>query len=84
MRKSCLDNLCYHINVGTIKKTKRQKKFKDTSYYFDDCAICQYTKQMDEKGSPQTESGLKVAFEKQRQKGAVVGGTAFDREETRN
>ena len=68
----------------TQKKTKRQKKFKDTSYYFDDCAICQYMKEMEGKGSPQTESGLKVAFEKQRQKGAVVGGSMFEDDNKKN
>jgi len=61
-----------------LKKKMKAKKFEDTDYYFDDCAICQYTKEMEEKGSPQTESGLKIAFEKQRQKGAVVGGKMFE------
>ena len=68
----------------TQKKTKRQKKFKDTDYYFDDCAICQYVKEMEEKGKPQTELELKTAFEKQRQKGAVVGGSMFEDDDKRN
>lgn len=66
------------------KKTKKQKNFKDTDYYFDDCAICQYVKEMDEKGKAQTESGLKLAFEKQRQKGAIVGGSMFEGDEKKN
>lgn len=73
----------YHIAMGTKKITKRNK-FKDTDYYFDDCAICQYVKEMEKKGKPQTESKLKCAFEKQRQKGAVVGGSVFDGEENKN
>ncbi len=60
-----------------FKKKVKIKKFEHTDYYFDDCAICQYVKEMEEKGRPQTESGLKTAFEKQRQKGAVVGGSIF-------
>lgn len=66
------------------KKKKKQKKFEDTGYYFDDCAICGYVKEMDTKGKPQTELGLKLAFEKQRQKGAVVGGSAFDEDGKKN
>ena len=62
----------------------KRKKFKDTDYNFDDCAICQYTKQMEEKDSPQTESGLKDAFERQRQKGSVVGGSMFEEDEKKN
>ena len=61
----------------TKKKTKREK-FKDKDYYFDDCAICQYVKKIEEKGEPQTDTGLKIAFERQRQKGAVVGGSMFE------
>lgn len=68
----------------TKQKIKRQREFKDTSYYFDDCAICGYMKEMEEKGKPQTESGLKIAFEKQRQKGGVVGGSAFEDNEKKN
>lgn len=68
----------------TQKKTKIKKKFKDTSYYFDDCAVCQYVKEIDEKGKPQTELGLKIAFEKQRQKGTIVGGSMFEEDEKRN
>ena len=67
------------------KKVKRKRfKDKDTDYYFDDCAICQYMKEMEKKSSPQTESGLKIAFEKQRQKGAVVGGSMFEDDEKKN
>lgn len=65
-------------------KIKRPKKFKNTGYYFDDCSICGYMKEMEDKGKPQTESGLKIAFEKQRQKGAVVGGGGFDGEGNKN
>jgi len=67
-----------------FKKKIKRKKFKYTDYYFDDCAICQYTKEVEEKGSPQTESGLKIAFEKQRQKGSVVGGSMFEEDEKKN
>ena len=62
----------------------KRKKFKYTDYYFDDCAVCQHTKEMEEKGKPQTESGLKTAFEKQRQKGGVVGGSIFEEDEKKN
>jgi len=61
-----------------LKKKSKRKRFKDIDYYFDDCAICGYMKEMETKGKPQTESGLKIAFEKQRQKGAVVGGSMFE------
>lgn len=63
--------------MSTKKKMKR-KKLEDTDYYFDDCAVCQYMKEMDEKGEPETELGLKIAFGKQRQKGAVVGGSMLE------
>lgn len=70
--------------MSAKKKAKVKQKFKDTDYYFDDCAVCQYVKQMEDKGKPQTESGLKIAFEKQRQEGAVVGGSMFERDEKKN
>lgn len=57
---------------------------KTIDYYFDDCAVCQYMKEMEEKDKPQTESGLKIAFQKQRQKGAIVGGSMFEGDEKKN
>jgi len=60
------------------------KRFEDTDYYFDDCAVCQYVKEMEKKGKLQTESELKTAFEKQRQKGAVVGGSMFEEDNKKN
>jgi len=70
----------------TFKKKIKRNKFKDknTDYYFDDCAVCQYMKEVEGKGEPQTESGLKTAFERQRQKGAVVGGSMFEEDEKIN
>ena len=42
--------------------------------YFDDCAICQEMKKADEENRSLTETELKKAFVKAKEKGAIVGG----------
>ncbi len=66
----------------TKKKVKATRKVKEVEW-FDDCDICQYAKEMEKKGKPQTEEGLREAFKKAKDKGAVVGGSMFE-EESKN
>lgn len=64
--------------------TKKKKESFQEGDYFDDCSVCQYAKEMEQKGKPQTEEGLREAFQKAKEKGAVVGGSVFEEEEKKN
>ncbi len=51
-------------------------KKKDDFELFDDCPICQAMKE----GKDGTPEELKEAFQKAKEKGAIVGGKMFDEE----
>ena len=52
---------------------KLVNKFVDDDF-FDDCAVCQFTKKMRQEGRSPTMGEMKMAFRKAKEKGAVVGG----------
>ncbi len=56
------------------KKSSNQKKTIDSDY-FDDCAVCQFMKDVKRGKKEHSESELKKAFKKAKEKGTVVGGT---------
>lgn len=63
---------------------KKIKKNNDDEEFFDDCPVCQTMKLAKEEGRELALSELKEAFEKSKEKGAIVGGKLFeevDREE---
>lgn len=52
--------------------------------YFDDCPVCQVMKDAEEKGRTLTESELKQALNKAKEKGAVVGGMLLQEDRKTN
>ncbi|EKD56162.1 MAG: hypothetical protein ACD_58C00287G0011 [uncultured bacterium] len=58
---------------------KKTKKSEDEFELFDDCPICQTMKQ----GKNSMED-LKKSFRKAKRKGAVVGGSLFDKKKKNN
>ncbi len=52
----------------------KPKKITDFDY-FDDCAVCQFMKDVEQGKQEHSELELKKAFKKAKEKGAVVGGT---------
>lgn len=56
------------------KKSSNQRKITDSDY-FDDCPVCQFMKDVEQGKKEHSESELKKAFKKAKEKGAVVGGT---------
>ena len=55
------------------KKFSNQRKRTDSDY-FDDCAVCQFMKDVEQGKKEHSESELKEAFKKAKEQGAVVGG----------
>ena len=51
----------------------KPKKITDSDY-FDDCAVCQFMKDVEQGKKEHSESELKKAFKKAKEKGTVVGG----------
>ncbi|EKD32858.1 MAG: hypothetical protein ACD_76C00130G0005 [uncultured bacterium] len=47
--------------------------------YFDDCPVCQYQREIERTGKPMVLSELREAFEKAKEKGGVVGGALFEK-----
>ncbi len=68
------------------KKNNQNQKVNssETDFYFDDCDICKAMKEAEEKGRDLTESELLESFRKAKEKGAVVGGDFFDKEDKLN
>lgn len=56
------------------KKSSSQRKLTDSDY-FDDCAVCQFMKDAEQGKKEHSLSELNNAFKKEKEKGAVVGGT---------
>lgn len=80
LEKSCgqkyIDNL-----VGQLRNdefgVEHVDKF-DRSDFFDDCAVCQFEKEMQESGKPPAIKGLKNSFRKAKEQGVFVGGSMFE------
>lgn len=76
------------------KKLKKQSKkdgFKvklvdkfDEDDFFDDCAVCQFEKEMQKSGKQPTIKDLKNSFLKAKEQGALVGGTMFESQTPRS
>lgn len=58
-------------------RVERVDKFDDEDF-FDDCAVCQFEKEMQRSGKPPTIRGLKNSFRKAKEQGAFVGGAMFE------
>lgn len=56
----------------------KPKKITDSDY-FDDCAICQFMKDVDQGKKEHSVAELKKAFLKTKKKGAIVGGTLISK-----
>jgi len=61
------------------KRVKRQFNIKpvnkfDEDDFFDDCAVCQFTKKIQQEGRSPTMKEMKTAFNKAKERGTVVGG----------
>jgi hypothetical protein len=54
------------------------KKIIDSKDFFDDCPICQLLKAAEEQQREPTLEEFKEAFQKAKEKGAVVGGKWFE------
>lgn len=64
-----------------LKKQSKKDAFKaelDEEDFFDDCAVCQFEKEMQKSGKSPTIRGLKNSFRKAKEQGAFVGGTMFE------
>lgn len=68
-----------------LKERSKKDEFKDELVdkfneedFFDDCAVCQFEKEMQKSGKPPTIKGLKNSFRKAKEQGAFVGGTMFE------
>jgi len=53
---------------------KKKLKIEKDGDFFDDCPVCQAMKLAQENGRMPTEEELKEAFQKAKEKGAIVGG----------
>ena len=67
-------------NSGKRNKIKPDGSFGPKDL-FDDCPICQAEKNAMRRGKPLTMSELKDAFKQAKEKGAIVGGDMFEKEE---
>lgn len=55
-------------------RDKKRVKYQNTSFYFDNCAVWEFMKDVDEGKKQHTEVELRKAFKEAENKGAVVGG----------
>jgi len=61
-----------------------KKQNKKEEEFFDDCPICRLMKSAKEQGREPTTEGLKEAFKKAREEGAIVGGEWFKGDKKEN
>lgn len=61
------------------RKTRKQTKSQDSTFYFDDCPVCQAMKEAEENNRALTVLEVKEAFEKAKKKGAIVGGPLMEK-----
>lgn len=79
-----------------MKKKKLKKRSKKDEFevefvdkfaeedFFDDCAVCQFEKEMQRGGKLPTIEGLKNSLRKAKEQGALVGGTMFENKTPRS
>jgi len=70
-----------NINMKKKIKSSQKVKFAEAEFFYDDCEICRAMKEAEKSGRDLTEDELIASFRKAREKGAVVGGGIFDKEE---
>ena len=70
------------MNLLKKKKLKTQKvKSPGSDFFFDDCPICRAMREAEKHGTTLSSSELVDAFTQARDKGAIVGGSLFDKRE---
>ncbi len=62
------------------RNIKKNVRFQDSEFYFDDCAICNAMKEAENQGKNLSLKELKGAFKKAKEQKAIVGGSLIDNE----